>query len=136
MSLNCKQLKQKYEELLSEKDSFVLEYERFKNGGDDKKVKELKVRLEKNTKEMREVLMFPGSLFLGIKKLVENNNINIEGIINVKVSFDGKLRGVIQSDSKILLFCDDIEANFLQEMTDKSTLVFLYSAVHNHIYNV
>ena len=108
MSLNCSQLKTKYEELLSEKDSFVLEYEKFKNGGDAQKLKELKARLEKNTKEIREVLMYPGYVFDTLKVLASSNNVVIQDIDNIcNFNSKGELVGEVRVDLEWYLFHGD-----------------------------
>jgi len=108
MSLNCKQLKQKYEELLSEKEKFVLEYEKFKDGGDDKELKELKTKLENSNKEIREILMYPGYVFDTLKVLASSNNIVIQDTANIcNYNSKGELAGRVQIGRKWYPFYSD-----------------------------
>jgi len=120
MSLNCKQLKTKYEELLQEKEKFVLELEKVKNGGDDKELKKIKFGLEKISGELKELLKYPGSIFhdlqytlSDIKKSVSLSptfssntfNLDISSFKHLHHSPGGELRGIfVFGDSSKYLF--------------------------------
>src|SRR3989339_2143992 len=96
MSLNCKQLKTKYEELLQEEEKFVLELEKVKDVGDVQKLRELKTRLEKNTKEIRDVLKYSGSVCDSLKRLGKMNGVNISEIKDIHYNNSGDLAGRVK----------------------------------------
>jgi len=111
MALDCKQLKQKYKELLSEKEKFVLEYEKFKNGEGNLKwedLKELKSRLEKNIKETLELLRYSGIICDSLKRLGKMNGVIISEIKDSHYNNSGDLVGRIKIGNNWYPFQGDI----------------------------
>jgi len=88
MSLNCTQLKKKYEELMQSKKAL-------ENSSDIKTSKIEKSKLEALAKEVIEILLYPGFIYENFLRLKTEHNVDISSIKEVKISPDGVVYGQI-----------------------------------------
>jgi len=105
MSLNCKQLKQKYEELLLQRKVFLLELQKAKETGDYTSLKKFRAHWESFLEYFKDHMDSLGDVASFLYSLGKKYNFGIDRLLEVKKGTDGKWLGVVfNTNNSTLIF--------------------------------